>query len=615
MATISLPNEKEELVYDENYINSDTLTVTDLEGNKINFMKAIEDEDGSMVATAELAPAVVIARFRNIAERNGEVELKFDISVPKELQDPAWQLRFSPILYVLQDTVHLEELHIVGQEYREAQIKGYEQYQKFINSIITNDDALRYRKSLELFIKRNIPAVYKYKNDSSYISNNVIEGVFGVTLDQAKEHYTNKILRRINNRKKKNINKKYAQYVRTPFIKDNIRLDTVITTSEDIIYSYTQVIKTRNMLRKVELILKGEIYEDAILLYRIPSSLPLTFYISSLSSFAEPIERYIQKIIYRKAQANTMAYIDFPKGSYKIIDSLHENKYEINRIQNNIKELLDNQNYDLDSIIVTASSSPEGNINTNAKLSKNRALAIKTYFQEYIKDYYNNKDQIILIDTSYISELGLEPNKIEFTTHTVSEDWHTLKLLIDKDSLITDHQYINKCFKINDFDKREYQLSKSKDYKYLREKLYPMLRTVRFDFHLHRKGMIKDTVNTTVIDTIYQRGLNALKERNYKKAIELLRPYQDINTAVAYLSMNYTSSALAILEKENKGNNAKMEYMLALVYSKEREYKLAVQHLIRSIQLDRSMLFRGNLDPEISAIIKKYNIDTHNSIY
>jgi tetratricopeptide (TPR) repeat protein len=139
--------------------------------------------------------------------------------------------------------------------------------------------------------------------------------------------------------------------------------------------------------------------------------------------------------------------------------------------------------------------------------------------------------------------------------------------------------------------------------------LYPLLRVVKFDFYLHRKGMIKDTIHTTEIDTIYRNGLIALEKREYEKAIEYLRPYSDFNTALAYSCLDYNASALSILEKLPQ--SAKRDYMLAILYSRQGKDKKAVKHYLFSIEQDQSMIHRGNLDPEISVLIKKYNINNY----
>ena len=133
-----------------------------------------------------------------------------------------------------------------------------------------------------------------------------------------------------------------------------------------------------------------------------------------------------------------------------------------------------------------------------------------------------------------------------------------------------------------------------------------LLRRVKLNFKLHRKGMIKDTVHTTELDTTYMQGVEALKERDYKRAVTLLRPYSCYNTAIAYVCMGYDNSALEILERLPR--SAKRDYMLAVVYGRLGDDRRALEHFISSVGQDESMRYRGNLDPEIGILIKKYGI-------
>ena len=67
----------------------DTFVIKD--GDKeILIMKAIKNEDGEMVAHDVLDAAVVTARFRNVAERNGRVDIEFQVIVPQSMQDSRW---------------------------------------------------------------------------------------------------------------------------------------------------------------------------------------------------------------------------------------------------------------------------------------------------------------------------------------------------------------------------------------------------------------------------------------------------------------------------------------------------------------------------------------------
>ena len=139
----------------------DTFVIKD--GDKeIIIMKAIKDEDGEMVAHDVLDAAVVTARFRNVAERNGRVDIEFQVIVPQSMQDSKWQLRFRPQMYIMQDTLDLDPVIITGAEYRKAQLRGYQQYEKFLSTIITNPDEFVNWWALELFIERNMPQLYAF---------------------------------------------------------------------------------------------------------------------------------------------------------------------------------------------------------------------------------------------------------------------------------------------------------------------------------------------------------------------------------------------------------------------------------------------------------------------
>ena len=39
-------------------------------------------------------------------------------------------------MHILEDTVNLERILITGESYRKSQLRGYQQYRRFLNSII-----------------------------------------------------------------------------------------------------------------------------------------------------------------------------------------------------------------------------------------------------------------------------------------------------------------------------------------------------------------------------------------------------------------------------------------------------------------------------------------------
>ena len=588
----------------------DTFIVKDGDRELI-IMKAIKDEDGEMVAHDVLDAAVVTARFRNVAERNGRVDIEFQVIVPQSMQDSKWQLRFRPQMYIMQDTLNLDPVIITGADYRKAQLRGYQQYEKFLSTIVTNPDEFVNWWALELFIERNMPQLYAFKSDSTYVSDEQFASAYGVTEKEAIEHYTDKLARKANSWRMSRREKMYRRYVKVPIIKEGLRLDTVILAyNGDFIYRYVQPIQTRPKLRKVDVVLSGDIYESDRKIYDIPMSDPLTFYISSLSAFVDNREKYLTKIIERRVEENTACYIEFDSGSFTVDEKMGNNPEEIGRIKENLISLIHNDKFDLDSIVVTSSASPEGAVRFNETLSKKRSESISAYFGKWMTAYQDSLERERGFTVDEEGNIIIEKRaEIPMIGRSNGENWAMLDRLIEKDTVLTAEQkeaYRN-LFSQPDIDLRERKMQKLPYYRYLREKLYPRLRTVRFDFHLHRKGMVKDTVHTTVLDTVYMDGVQAIRDRDYERALTLLRPYEDYNTAIAYLCMDYNASALQILEKLEK--TAQVNYMLAVLYSRRGEEQKAIECYIRSCSQDPTYVHRGNLDPEISVLIRRYGLN------
>ena len=601
----------------------DTLSVKDEDGNTVLIMKAIRDEEsGEMVATETLDAAVITSRFRNVAERHGKVDLRFEVIVPASMQDSKWQLRFYPDMFVLGDSLRLEPVIITGSDYRKAQLRGYQQYERFIRTIITDSTGFIDLRNLEIFIERNIPEVYKFKKDSSFVSDEQFHSYYGVTEREAVDHYTRKLALRLNEQRKNKREKMFAKYVKVPIVSSGIRLDTVIRgESGDFVYQYSQTIKTRPKLRKVDIVLSGDIWESDRKLFSMDRSAPLTFYISSLSSFVDGTERYLTKVVERRAAANTACYVDFKSGKWDIDLGLGYNADEIGRIKGNILELLHNTTFDLDSIVIAASASPEGALAANNRLAEKRAAAVAGYFDSFIGHYRDSVQKELskeAADSYAIDENGrvsraavreADIPSIKFLSRSNGENWALLSFLVDQDSTLSEanvRSYM-KCLKIKDLDQRENALRAEPYYRYMRENLYPRLRTVKFDFYLHRKGMVKDTVHTTELDSVYMAGVQALRDREFEKALSYLKEYRDYNTAVAFVSLDYNASAMSILQEIEK--TPQVDYMMALIYARKGDDNEAVNHYLKACDGEPSFVFRGNLDPEIYVLKQRYGLN------
>ena len=598
-------------------VTRDTLKVKDDDGRDLIVMKAIKDEEsGEMVATEEIQAAKVTARFRNVAERNGRVDLAFQVIVPQSMRDSRWQLRFYPDMFMLGDSVRLDPVIITGAAYRKAQLRGYQMYEKFLSKIVNDSTKFINVRQLEIFLKRYIPQVFSYKTDTAFVSEQEFYSAYGVSERQAVEHYTNRFAKNMNEQRKSKMDKMHRKYIKAPIVTEGIRLDTVLISDDgEFIYNYVQTINTRPKLKKVDIILSGEIYEQDKRLYNIPRSEPLTFYISSISAFVDNTERYLTKVVERRAMANTESRIDFELGKSDIKPEYGRNLEEITMIERTLASLVENTTYDLDSITVRATASPEGPYAVNKRLAQRRSESVSSWFGKYMKSY---RDSLVSA-RGVFAELGSDSFKdasgglsdVVFTPRCIPENWDDLLTLVASDIVMNENQkeeFVRICESEKELDRRESLLKKCTFYNYMKETLYPRLRTVKFNFYLHRKGMVKDTVHTTVVDSVYMEGVRALRDMDYASALSRLLQYEDFNAAVACVGMDRNATAMKILLSLPATD--KVNYLLAILYSRTGDYQNAVDHYLKACRQNPSFVFRGNLDPEIYVLIKTYGLNS-----
>ncbi len=613
-ARLSLPSESASALREIRLPDTvrDTLQVVDFEGHEMLIMNAVRDEDGEMVATDRLAAAVVTARFRNVAERGGRVNLEFEVTVPRDMQDSRWQLRLYPDMFILGDSLRLNPVVMTGRDYRRAQLRGYEQYRRFLDSIITDSTRFINKAALEIFLERNIPQIYAFRNDTTIVSDEQFASAYGVTEREAVEHYTYLLLKRWNSARAGRKDEMFRRYVKAPIVTEGIRLDTVIAAGNgDFIYNYVQTINTRPGLRKVDVVLSGEVLEQDKKIYAIPRSEPLCFYISSISGLADGSERFLKRIVSRKVEANTACYIEFPQGKATIEPALGNNPEEIRRIKGNIRDLVLNETFDLDSICVEAYASPEGALKSNEVLSAKRASAASEHFARYaayLRDSLD-RDAGVRLALGDADASAVRAPSISFRSRSGGENWKMLDALVAEDDVMSAEEKDSyfKSARVKDPDLREASLSRSKSYRYMRERLYPRLRVVKLNFYLHRKGMVQDTLHTTEPDTLYMRGVQCLKEHDYEEALKILYPYRDFNTAVAFVALDRNASAEEILATLPK--SAPGDYLMAIIRSRAGDERSAVEYYLHACAQDRSYIHRGNLDPEISTLIRKYELN------
>ena len=390
----------------------------------------------------------------------------------------------------------------------------------------------------------------------------------------------------MNERRKSRRDAMFEKYVKDPIVSEGIRLDTVLTSSDgDFIYRYIHTFRSRPMLKKVTVTLDGRLYEGGGCIHEFPFPEDLTFYISSLSGLVDDTPKYRMYVLERTVYDNTKALIDFHQGSAVVDSTLEDNASELLRVRRCIDDVLARDDLELDSLVIVASCSPEGSWWSNKRLSAERSESVRKYIEDFVPDEWR--------DSLKASELP--------------ENWDQLERLVANDTVLKADvkvRMLEIMRNIDDHDAAERRLSFMPDYRYLREKIYPKLRSVRFDFFMHRTGMLKDTVHTTELDTVYMAGVKAMKDLDYKKAVTVFRPYDDYNAALAFMSADYNHSALDVLGRLDD-TDPKVCYLKAMVLSRLGQHDEAMKYYRLCLAYDPYMRYRANLDPEMHLLVRE----------
>ena len=252
------------------------------------IMSSSEDENGETVIRDSIIASVVTAKFTNISERMGMVDIAFVIKTDgaSDFMKENTQVRLRPRLTVLQDTLDLDRVYLTSKVYRDWQDEGYEKYRRYSESIV-HDTTLFIRNGLmNRFLDRNHHAVLSDTTGyEPYFLDTLSHGVYGITAKEASDHYVRHRAKIMNRRRIDQDASVRANLIRAPYETTGIRLDSIITSStEDIYYLYEYSLKTRPKMKKIVLDLSGEVYDTKGNVYMIDPPEPLTYYISSISS-------------------------------------------------------------------------------------------------------------------------------------------------------------------------------------------------------------------------------------------------------------------------------------------------------------------------------------------
>lgn len=479
---------------------------------------AVTEENGERMMSLTLDEVVVVARSRTVAERMGKVAVDFAVELPRRLQGNCRSVAVTPMLHKTDGTVALEEISIRGGLFSRVQDRNYWQFDRYVR--VFRPDAAGERRAFERFVRHPYP--------------------------------------------------------------EGVRLDSVVEGREAIRYCYTQDVPTRGEGKTMLLTLAGAVVGLDGSRYELPPLDTLRYHISSMLTFTDTTRRYLTEIIEKYAVVRDRNYIAFPVGRSDIIDTLADNAAQLVRIEALMDELINQREFYVDSIVLTASASPEGALALNDRLARERAHALKRYLG---------------------GRFGPQADTL-ITVRWTGGNWPELRRLVAScDSLPNRAKILALMDAEKNPDRREAALRSKypREYAYIRKKLYPLLRSVDFRYDLRRVGMVKDTIHTTVPDTLYARGVKLLGQRKYAEALTILEGYRDRNTAVALLSLGYDDSAYGVLAALPESPEAC--YLKAIACSRLGRKAEGRGWFTRACELRETFEYRGRLDPEISNLL------------
>lgn len=476
-------------------------------------------DDGERVMSLKIEQVTVVAKVRSVPERNGRVLLDFIVSLPKELLGKSRSVVITPILHKPEGYVELEDLVIRGGRFSLLQQRDYWQYETYVE---------RFRPDT---VGREIA---------------------------------------------------FNRFVKFPYPQD-VRFDSVVERRGTLTYYYSEEVPTDETSKKLLVTLQGQVVGIDDSAYRMPVSDTLAYIVSSMLSFVDTMPRYRIRIIDKYVTVTDRNYIQFHVGRTEVVDTLGDNRRQLAKITDLMRQIVEQEEFYVDTITLTAASSPEGTYAFNNRLSKGRAQALKRYL---VQRYGRRIDTML-------------------TVRWVAEDWAELTARIRTDREIANRDAILELIASERNPDRGEQLIRQhypKEYAYLKAQIYPHLRAVNIRYNLRRKGMVKDTIHTTELDTTYMRGLKLLQQRKYAKALYILNDYNDRNTVVAHLSLDHNDRALELLATLPK--DAVTEYLRAIACSRLGRKEQGRRHFLEACRMDERMEYRGNLDPEITELFK-----------
>lgn len=299
--------------------------------------------------------------------------------------------------------------------------------------------------------------------------------------------------------------------------------------------------------------------------------------------------------IAKKGKHTAEISLNYVVNGISINPKLANNEAKLEALRKDLDHYANNSDYIIKTLLIEGFASPEGNYNANIRLAEGRANSLITYIKQ------NSR-----IAASQIS-LG-----------RTTENWEGLRKLLEERPEITNREGLLKVFVANtNTEARKAELKKTAGYAELVRDYYPTLRTSRYCVEyeippytpeqalekfekdpkllsaselysvVRRYGLNSAKANTAVAtmqalfphskELAICQGTMAIKNKEYAKAITLLRGVANTNTTlqnllgVAYAYSNQPQKAIALFNKVSANDKQAMENYQRMVAAQQKK--------------------------------------------
>ncbi|MCD8073038.1 MAG: DUF3868 domain-containing protein [Alistipes sp.] len=187
-----------------------------------------------------------------------------------------------------------------------------------------------------------------------------------------------------------------------------------------------------------------------------------TDYVASLAPPVPPRISFLVPVVTETAprRASLTAHINFEQDKYTVRPEIARNREELQKIYDFTGEMLADDDIEVRRVIVRSYASPEATYDYNARLSANRAMAVR--------------DNVIS---------KLESSSVLFETENVPEDWDSLRSWIAGSNIPSKSELLNIIDNTPDPDVHEQRIKEfdRSTYNMLYANVYPNLRRTDVD--------------------------------------------------------------------------------------------------------------------------------------